>query len=128
MKKLKDILNNIQPVKIIGETDIPVLSLQLDSRKAGKGDVFFAIRGTNADGHSFISKVTEQGAAVIVCEDLPAVSDPYTTYIQVKDARKASAIMACNFFDHPSEKLQLVGVTGTNGKTSIATSVSYTHL
>lgn len=121
MKKLKDILNAVQPLKIIGETDIPVHSLQLDSRKAGSGDVFFAIRGTNVDGHSFISKVTEQGAAVIVCEELPASTDPSVTYIQVKDARKVSAIMACNFYDHPSKKLKLVGVTGTNGKTSIAT-------
>lgn len=121
MKELKDILEQVHPLEIAGNTEITVRALQLDSRKVGKGDVFFAIRGTHVDGHSFIPQVTHQGASAIVCEELPAAPDPLITYIKVKDARRTSALMACNFYDHPSKKLQLVGVTGTNGKTSVAT-------
>lgn len=121
MKTLKDILAGVQVEKISGGTSIEINSLQLDSRKVSKGDVFFAIKGTLTDGNSYISKVTEQGAAVVVCENIPAVLKEDVTYVVVKDARRTSAIMAANFYEHPSTKLQLVGVTGTNGKTSIAT-------
>ena len=121
MKQLKEILNTVQPIKIIGDTAIAISLLQLDSRKITTGDVFFAVKGTTVDGHTFIPKVIEQGAAVIVCEDLPHTLSPAVVYIQVQDARKTSAIMACNYFNHPSKKLKLIGVTGTNGKTSIAT-------
>ncbi|MDB5228103.1 MAG: UDP-N-acetylmuramoyl-L-alanyl-D-glutamate--2,6-diaminopimelate ligase [Bacteroidota bacterium] len=121
MKKLNQILENVQPVKIVGNVEIEINTLQLDSRKVNKQDIFFAIKGTVTDGHTFIPKVIEQGASVIVCEEIPAEINFQITYIQVKDARRASAIIANNYFDHPSEKLQLIGVTGTNGKTSIAT-------
>ncbi len=106
---------------MVGLDTVTVNALQLDSRKVGKGDVFFAIKGTNVDGHSFISKVIEQGAGVIVCEMIPAELHPDVTYVEVKDARRASAVMACIFYNHPSASLKLVGVTGTNGKTSVAT-------
>lgn len=121
MKELKQILDQVNPVKIIGDMNAVVNGLKLDSRKVEAGDVFFAVKGTTVDGHSFIPKVIEQGAGVIVCEAIPEVTHNDVVYIQVKDARRTSAVMACNFYDHPSGKLQLVGVTGTNGKTSVAT-------
>jgi UDP-N-acetylmuramoyl-L-alanyl-D-glutamate--2,6-diaminopimelate ligase len=121
MKILKDILTNVSAIKIIGDTAVHINELKLDSRKVQQGDVFFAIKGITTDGHTFITKVIEQGAAVIVCEKLPKEINAGTIYIQVQDARRTSAVMACNFFEHPSKKLKLVGVTGTNGKTSIAT-------
>ncbi len=121
MKELKNILKDVNPIKIIGDAAISVNELRLDSRKVEKGDVFFAIKGTTINGHSFISKVIEQGASVIVCEEIPNEINRDVVYIQVNDARRTSAIMACNFYNHPSKKLQLVGVTGTNGKTSVAT-------
>ena len=121
MKNLKNILSNVQPIKIIGNENISISELKIDSRKVENGDVFFAIKGTTVDGHNFINKVIEQGASVIVCEEIPAEINANIVYLQVQDARKVSAIMACNFFDNPSKKLKLVGVTGTNGKTSIAT-------
>ena len=121
MKLLKEILNTVQTITIIGDTSTAISLLQLDSRKVSKGDVFFAVKGTTVDGHTFIPKVIEQGAAAIVCEDLPQTISPAVVYLQVQDARKTSAIMACNYFNHPSKKIKLIGVTGTNGKTSIAT-------
>lgn len=121
MKRLKDIVENVQPLKIVGEDAVVINTLQLDSRKVVKGDVFFAIKGTAVDGHSFIPKVTEQGVSVIVCETMPAELHPEVTYVEVKDARRASAVMACNYYEHPSKSVRLVGVTGTNGKTSVAT-------
>lgn len=121
MKNLKDILNGVQPLKIMGNESVSISALKIDSRKAEKNDVFFAIRGTVTDGHEFISKVIEQGVSVVVCEKIPAEINKNVTYVQVNDARKTSAIMACNFYDNPSQKLKLVGVTGTNGKTSVAT-------
>ncbi len=121
MKKLREILDQVNPIKIIGDTAISFNQLKLDSRQAKSDDLFFAIKGTTVDGHAFINKVIEQGASVIVCEEIPEEINPAVVYIKVIDARKASAIIACNFYNHPSKKLQLIGVTGTNGKTSIAT-------
>lgn len=121
MKELKNILTQVNPIKIIGDTTISINELKLDSRIVEKGDVFFAVKGTVVDGHSYIPKVIEQGASVIVCEEIPNEINAIVVYVQVKDARRTSAIMACNFFEHPSKKLKLVGVTGTNGKTSVAT-------
>jgi len=121
VKNLKEILTNIQPIKIIGDDSVSINELKIDSRKVAKGDVFFAIKGTTVDGHDFILKVIEQGASVIVCEEIPNEINNEIVYVQVKDARKASVVMACNFYENPSQKLKLVGVTGTNGKTSVAT-------
>lgn len=121
MKTLNNILQNVNPIKTIGDTTISINELKLDSRKVEKGDVFFAVKGITVDGHTFISKVIEQGASVIVCEEIPNEINSDVVYIQVNDARRTSAIMACNFYEHPSKKLKLVGVTGTNGKTSVAT-------
>lgn len=104
-----------------GPSDTPITSLTLDSRQARPGAVFFALRGTATDGHQFMPKAAEQGAAAIVCEELPAELNPGTTYIQVPDSAEAMARMAAEFYGHPSRRLQLVGVTGTNGKTTCAT-------
>jgi UDP-N-acetylmuramoyl-L-alanyl-D-glutamate--2,6-diaminopimelate ligase len=121
MKQLKDILASVQPVTITGDESVQINSLQLDSRKVADADVYIAIKGTSVDGHAFISKAIEQGAAVIVCESLPEGVLPTVTYVQVADARKATALLAANFYNHPSKALKLVGVTGTNGKTSVVT-------
>lgn len=121
MRKLEEILVNVNPIKIIGNTAVAVNGLKLDSRKIENGDVFFAVKGTTVDGHSFITNVIEQGATVIVCEQIPGEINNNVVYIQVNDARRISAVMACNYYEHPSKKLKLVGVTGTNGKTSVAT-------
>ncbi len=121
MKKLNDILEGVQIIKIIGNIEMSIKALQIDSREITSGDLFFAIKGNAVDGHVFIPKVIEQGAAAIVCEDLPLFLHPDITYVVVSDARKTSALLAANFFNHPSRHLQLIGVTGTNGKTSIAT-------
>ncbi len=121
MRKLEEILVNVNPIKIIGNTAVAVNGLKLDSRKIENKDVFFAVKGTTVDGHSFITKVIEQGATVIVCEQIPGEINNNVVYIQVNDARRISAVMACNYYEHPSKKLKLVGVTGTNGKTSVAT-------
>jgi UDP-N-acetylmuramoyl-L-alanyl-D-glutamate--2,6-diaminopimelate ligase len=104
-----------------GPTDVPVQALTLDSRQAAPGFVFFALRGAATDGHLFIPKAVAQGASVIICEDLPAELQPGTAYVQVPDSSEAMAHMAAAFYGHPSRSLQLIGVTGTNGKTTCAT-------
>jgi len=120
-RKLSDILKNVEVLEISGSENIEITSIEFDSRKAGKGSLFAAIKGTKADGHNYISDVTTAGAAAIVCEELPSQYSKNTTYIKVKSSSHAFGIMASNFFDNPSEKLKLVGVTGTNGKTTIVT-------
>ncbi|MGI4875225.1 MAG: UDP-N-acetylmuramoyl-L-alanyl-D-glutamate--2,6-diaminopimelate ligase [Janthinobacterium lividum] len=104
-----------------GDPDVPVAGLTLDSRAAGPGLLFCALRGTATDGHKFIAKAVEQGAAVVVCEELPAELSPATTYVQVADSAAALGPIASAFYGHPSRSLQLIGVTGTNGKTTCAT-------
>ena len=121
MKMLKDILPTDPAPEIFGGTDIKVSALHFDSRKVEKGCVFFAIKGTTSDGHSFIPTAIEQGAAVVVCEDLPGQQERGVTYIRVSDGNKTLGEMASAFYDHPSKKLKLIGVTGTNGKTTTVT-------
>ena len=105
---------------VIGTTDVTIRSLVFDSRKIEKQDIFVAQRGSSVDGHLYIEKAIKLGAAVVVCEILPQEKQAGITYIEVKDANVALAIMASNFYDNPSSKIPLVGVTGTNGKTTIA--------
>lgn len=121
MKKLKDILYRVAVETVYGSTDIFIKSLEIDSRKITEKDVFVALTGVITDGHKFISSVTEKGASAIVCEVIPKSKKPGITYIVVKDTKEALAVMADNFFDNPSQKLKLVGITGTNGKTTVAT-------
>ena len=118
---LQDILYKVAISSVKGNTNIDVTSLQIDSRKTSKGCCFIAVKGTAADGHAFIEKATENGASVIVCEVLPAVLKEDITYIEVEDSAAAAGLMSHNFYGEPSAKIKLVGVTGTNGKTTIAT-------
>ncbi|GAB4094464.1 Mur ligase family protein [Flaviaesturariibacter terrae] len=121
MKVLADILYTVRLRAVTGDRDIPVDSVQLDSRKVAPGALFVAVKGTASDGHAFIAKALELGATSIVCETLPAEQKEGVTYVQVEDSAEAAGIIAHNFYDQPSNKLKLVGVTGTNGKTTIAT-------
>jgi UDP-N-acetylmuramoyl-L-alanyl-D-glutamate--2,6-diaminopimelate ligase len=118
---LKDILYKVSIRSVAGSTDIGISDIQIDSRKAGTGCVFIAIRGVVADGHRFIEKAIDSGALAVVCEVMPDNLKEGITYVEVENSTVAAAWLADNFFGHPSEKLKIVGVTGTNGKTTIAT-------
>ncbi len=120
MKKLEDILYKVRIISIIGERDLYVSSVTIDSRNIDSGAMFIAVKGEKVDGHKFIDQAIHAGAAIIVCEELPA-STSGATFVQVKNSHEATAYIAHNFYDEPSKKLKLVGVTGTNGKTTIAT-------
>jgi len=136
MPNLKDILYKVSIESVSGSTDIKINDILFDSRKVKKGSLFIAVKGTQVDGHSFI--IIEKGAAAIVMEygnqkpvfsiqypvsstQHPKPSTKYPVFVQVKDSREALAIIASNFYDNPSEKIKLVGVTGTNGKTTTVT-------
>lgn len=121
MKKLSDILYKVHITAANGSTDIDVANVQIDSRKVGKGSLFIAVKGFAVDGHQFIDKAIQQGAAAVICEEQPAQQKEGITYIQTKDSAEAAGIIAHNFYDQPSQQIKLVGVTGTNGKTTIAT-------
>ena len=120
MIKLKDILYKVTINAVVGDTNVMVNQVQFDSRKISKGDVFVAIKGTVVDGHNFINDVIAKGATAIVCEKTPENTVQDVTYIEVDSASKALAFIASNYYNVPSENLKLVGVTGTNGKTTIA--------
>lgn len=117
---LKDILYKVAIEAVHGATDVEVNNIHFDSRKIENNDVFVAIKGTLSDGHAFIDKAISLGASVVICEVLPANLLSQITYVQVKDTNEVLAHLATNFYDNPSKKLKLVGVTGTNGKTTIA--------
>ncbi|UOK43981.1 MULTISPECIES: UDP-N-acetylmuramoyl-L-alanyl-D-glutamate--2,6-diaminopimelate ligase [Flavobacterium] len=117
---LKEILYKVAIEAVKGSTDIEVNKIEFDSRKIVSDDVFVAIKGTISDGHDFIEKAINLGATVIVCEAFPSLIIEGVTYVQVKNTSSALAFMAANFYENPSENLKLVGVTGTNGKTTIA--------
>ncbi len=118
---LKDILYKTSIEAVKGPTDININKIEFDSRLVGAGDAFVAIKGTQSDGHAFIEKAINLGAIAVVCEVLPDIIAEGVTYIEVKSASAALAYMAANFYGNPSRNLKLVGVTGTNGKTTIAT-------
>ena len=120
MSVLKDILYKVAIEAVKGSTEITINKMDFDSRKIESNDVFIAIRGTISDGHDYIEKAIQLGAVAIVCETFPEIIANGVTYIQVKDANSALAIMAANYFGNPSQNLKLVGITGTNGKTTIA--------
>ena len=121
MKKLSDILYKVRITATKGSTNIDVDSVQIDSRKVQSGSLFIAVKGVAADGHQFIQKAVQQGAVAIVCEALPAKQSAGVTYVQSINTAEAAGIIAHNFYEQPSHKLKLIGVTGTNGKTTIAT-------
>ena len=118
---LSEILYKVSLQAVSGKTDIEINKIVFDSRRVEKGSLFVAIGGTQVDGHQFIMKAIEMGASAILCEHLPESLNEEITYIQVENSACAMGFAAANFYQHPSKKLKLVGVTGTNGKTSIAT-------
>lgn len=120
MSLLKNILLNVTVETLLGSTDILVNKIEFDSRKIVQNDLFVAINGTLSNGHNFIEKAIELGASAIICEDLPINLNKKTTYIQVINSNVALAIMSSNFYDIPSNKIKLIGITGTNGKTTVA--------
>ena len=119
--KLNELLKNITPIKIIGNDDVEITGVNIDSRRIKAGHLFVAMKGTQVDGHQFIGKAIELGAISVLCEDLPEVLQEGITYVQVESTEDAVGKVATLFYGDPSHKLKLVGVTGTNGKTTIAT-------
>ena len=120
MKELKHILKRVDTRQIIGADNVRVKNIEFDSRKCKEGSVFVAQKGVTVDGHLYIDKAISLGAIVVVCEVVPEQINKEVAYIQVPDANVALAIMAANFYQNPSSKMPLIGVTGTNGKTTIA--------
>ncbi len=121
MKVLKDILYKSGIEEVAGSTSVTIESICFDSRKAEEGTLFIAVRGLKSDGHHFINEVIQRGAIAIICEELPSDLKEGITYIRVRDASIALAFVCANFYDNPSSKLKLVGITGTNGKTTTVT-------
>ncbi|NNF81490.1 MAG: UDP-N-acetylmuramoyl-L-alanyl-D-glutamate--2,6-diaminopimelate ligase, partial [Flavobacteriaceae bacterium] len=121
MNELKNILYKVNINAVVGSTGIDVSGIQFDSRKVRPSEVFVAIVGTEVDGHEYLDQAIANGALAVVCESLPAKLMDGITYVEVNSTSKALAIMASNFYGVPSENLKLIGVTGTNGKTTIAT-------
>ena len=119
--KIKEILVNCNLLDIIGDKDLDIADISFDSRKVGQGTLFFAVKGTQVDGHDYIDKAIGQGATAIVCEKLPRKKTEGVTFIKVDNSAYVLGVAASNFFGNPSRELRLVGVTGTNGKTTIAT-------
>ena len=121
MKLLSDILYKTRLEEIIGSTNVAISSVTFDSRKVKKDSLFIATRGTASDGHHYIELAIESGAVAVVCEELPETLKDNVTYVKVLDSSASLGYIACNFYDNPSEKLKLVGITGTNGKTTTVT-------
>ncbi|MGJ1445602.1 UDP-N-acetylmuramoyl-L-alanyl-D-glutamate--2,6-diaminopimelate ligase [Sphingobacterium spiritivorum] len=121
MIKLKDILHAIPVQEVVGQLDVEVTSLCFDSRQANEGSLFVAVRGVHTDGHLFVEKAIQQGCTLIMVEEMPEEKNEGITYMMVADTAYALGIAAGNFYGNPSRELKLVGVTGTNGKTTIAT-------
>lgn len=121
MIALKDILNRVATVQVVGSVEVGVNQLQIDSRKVQAGDCFVAVKGTAVDAHKFIAQVIQQGATSIICQTLPTEIAENVTYVVVADSSKALGQLASNYYGNPSADMKVVGVTGTNGKTSVAT-------
>jgi UDP-N-acetylmuramoyl-L-alanyl-D-glutamate--2,6-diaminopimelate ligase len=121
MRYLSEILNGVPATELQGADDMEINAIVFDSRKVVPGCLFVAVKGTVVDGHDYIEKAIEDGAVAIVCEDLPGHTAGEVAFVMVADSAVALGQMAANFYDHPSKKIKLVGVTGTNGKTTVAT-------
>ncbi|MFN7328776.1 MAG: Mur ligase family protein, partial [Bacteroidota bacterium] len=121
MAELKDILYRVNITSTSGSMNVEVKSVCFDSRKVKPGSLFVAIKGTQSDGHVFIEKAVASGAVAVIAEKLPDSISEVATYVTVKDSAHALGIIASNFYGNPSSKLKVVGVTGTNGKTTVAT-------
>ena len=121
MKRLQDIIASVEVLQVVGDQQTEIVGLNYDSRRVAAGDCFFAVVGVQSDGHNYIPQAVERGACAVVCERLPESPAEGVCYVRVADTNAAMADMAAAFYDHPSRELQLVGVTGTNGKTTTAT-------
>lgn len=119
--KLNELLKAILPTQVIGNQEVEIKEVNIDSRQVREGDLFMAMRGTQTDGHAYIASAIEKGAVAVLCEDLPEQLNNGVTYIQVKESEDAVGKLATTFYGDPTSKMKLVGVTGTNGKTTIAT-------
>ena len=119
--RLQELLKNIKPVAIVGDVETEITGVNIDSRRIEEGHLFIAMRGTQVDGHKFIPKAIELGARAVLCEEMPATQADGVTYVQVESTEDAAGKAATIFYGDPSRRLKLVGVTGTNGKTTIAT-------
>ena len=119
--KLSELLKNVKPIAVHGDIDIDIKGVNIDSRKIENGHLFIAMKGTQVDGHKFIDKAIDLGATAILLEDMPETLEDKVTYVQVKSTEEDAGKVATLFYGDPSKKLKLVGVTGTNGKTTIAT-------
>ena len=118
---LSALLKHLKPTQVIGSTDIDIAGVNIDSRRISRNHLFVAMKGTQVDGHQFIDKAIAQGARAVLCEDLPQQRPEGVTFVQVPSTEEAVGPVATAFYGYPSQKLKLVGVTGTNGKTTIAT-------
>ena len=118
---LTDLIAEISTKKILGSVDVDIKNICADSRKVTDGDLFVAVNGVAVDGHKYIDTAIEKGAKVIVCQNLPSTTEEGITYVQVEDSADCLGRLASAYYDYPSEKLIIIGVTGTNGKTTIAT-------
>ncbi len=119
--KLQELLKNVTPLAIEGEGNPDITGVNIDSRKVKQGDLFIAVCGTQTDGHKYIGNAIGQGAVAVVCRDIPADTDPRVTYVRLADTEDATGKIATVFYGDPTSRLKLIGVTGTNGKTTIAT-------
>jgi UDP-N-acetylmuramoyl-L-alanyl-D-glutamate--2,6-diaminopimelate ligase len=119
--KLSELLKNVKPLAVVGNVEVDITGVNIDSRRVGSGHLFVAIPGTQTDGHQYIAKAIEQGAAAVLCEHVPAEQQPGVTYVVVASTEATVGEVATQYYGDPSRRLKLVGVTGTNGKTTIAT-------
>jgi len=125
--KIHNVIQGLKDTRVTGNSDVEINGLTADSRNVQEDDLFIAVRGLTVDGHHFIDQAVEKGASVVVCENVMGKTRQGLTYIEVPDTRKALGIIASNFYGNPSKELQLIGVTGTNGKTTIATILYNIH-
>ena len=118
---IKQLIEETKPLKVVGNDNIEVTGIEIDSRRIGQGNAFIAMKGTQVDGHQFIPKALEQGATCIICETIPAEQKDGVTYVQYESTEEVAGPLATHFYGDPTKRMKLVGVTGTNGKTTIAT-------
>lgn len=119
--KLENLIGKLDVLEVKGSVECDICGVQIDSRQIGAGELFVAVKGTVADGHGYIGKAVEKGAAAVLCEVMPDVTDMNVTYVRVKNTEQSVGLVATTFYGNPTERLKLIGVTGTNGKTTIAT-------
>ena len=123
MITLKSLLYRVRIEAVVGSMEATINEIQFDSRLVIKGDLFVALKGLELDGHNFIEKAINKGALAVVCETMPKCSVENISYVVVENSHNALALMSDNFYKNPSKQLKLIGITGTNGKTSVASMI-----